>query len=166
MWVVSEASLGFIVSFLRSPWRPQTAEDLAVLTDLGPVGVLHMWVKGALVVETALAFIFSQTIGTFCIRLLGLEERLGHWRVAVLRVMGEIKQSFRETHWTLQSLPLDDIEQLLVWPLFQHLVLYGGLPVALLSLVLGADRTLLSALGHIPQFRPEGGRWAPIAETL
>jgi adenine phosphoribosyltransferase len=32
--------------------------------------------------------------------------------------------------------------------------------------VLGADASLVRALGHIPQFRPDGGRWVPIAETL
>jgi adenine/guanine phosphoribosyltransferase-like PRPP-binding protein len=32
--------------------------------------------------------------------------------------------------------------------------------------VLGADRTLLTALGHIPQFHRVDGRWRPIPETL
>lgn len=32
--------------------------------------------------------------------------------------------------------------------------------------VLGADAGLVKALGHIPQFRPDGGAWVPIAETL
>jgi hypothetical protein len=106
---------------------------------------LQIWFKGAVAVETLLALLFSQSVGPSLIRLMGLEDALSHWRVAVLRVVVDIKQSWtlREGNdeWTLQSLPLDDIEQLLVWPLFKHLFLRGGLPVVALSLLFGVDRS-------------------------
>eukprot|EP01034_Spumella_vulgaris_P021637 gene21637-27677_t len=147
MWGLSETSVGLLITFARNP-LVHSAADAALVADVDWLWGLQMWFKGALAVETVLALLFSQNVGPSLIRLLGLEDALSHWRVAVLRVVADIRQSWtlREgnTEWTLQSLPLDDIEQLLVWLLFKHLFLRGGLPLVAISLLLGVDRTSAS----------------------